>query len=321
MAITFGEARKILSQYAGIGGKCAESPEVYRFVIKVLQFMLHKGEHGNERRYSFNALNGCITIPPELEVPLKVKIDGEVGTVWDRWFEFKEYGELNKCLEADNCLTEDPNSYPIVYDHTVGWRVGVVGHCNEAEDAYVLVQGTDPTGREIFTVHKGEQVAGEYLRVVKGQLRYTQVAFGKITGITKSKTEGYVSLYSYSCELSKKKFLADYSPLDELPAYRRFKLSPQYCTPCSKVTILGRIKLKENYADTDRIPFDNYLALELAAQAVNSQFNDNVQIAKAKVDALNTVISEENAYKKPNNGQIIEVAHITSGGAIRNIIY
>jgi hypothetical protein len=87
-----------------------------------------------------------------------------------------------------------------------------------------------------------------------------------------------------------------------------------------RVSILGRIRLKEAYADTDFIPFDNINTLQSAGQAVNARSNNDVNLAQAHDLSMRDLIGREANYKKPANGQPIEIGYITSGGSIRNIV-
>lgn len=323
MPITYGRAKEILARYVATGGVCPTNPLVDNFVREVLDYMLVSGHFGSEHKFCFCAQNGCITLPYELETPLKIKIDGQVGSVWDRWFEFHQTKYLENCIPASNALEEDPNYYPTVYDVPHGGaRVGVMGTVNEAEDAHVIVKGIDLTGREIITDHQGNQIIGEYLSIKCGTIRYTNASFSKITGIFKTKTVGYTTLYWVHPGNNLKGFLSDYSPLEELPQYRRFKLTSACWRgePIVKVSILGKIRLKPYYADNDIIPFDNTYTLNLAGQAVNANYNTAPDLAIAKDKQLTEIIGRENEHKKIENGQPIEFYHPTSAGAIRNII-
>lgn len=322
MPITYGEAKLSLARYAERGGKCPSAPEVDLFVRKVLQQMLYKGTYGNLRKFCFNARKGCITLPYELETPVKVKIDSKVGTVWDKWFEYYNIGEMEGCIPASSALYEEPNRFPIVYDLPVGGaRIGALATASEDKDAHIIIQGIDPTGREIFTNHKGEKITGEYISLIKGSLRYSEVAFASVTNIYKTRTNGYVQLYWLRPELNQKGFLADYSPGEEIPSYRRFKLTnPNYCTTNAQVSILGRIRLKDSYADNDVIPFDNILALELAGQSINASFNDQVDLAAAKSKMMEATITEETEYRRVNGGQPVDIMYLTSAGSIRGIV-
>jgi hypothetical protein len=321
MSLTYGEAKKILARYVGVGGQCLDSPDLDLFCKKVFQQILWTGSHGSIRKYCFCAVKGCITLPYELETPLKVRVDNGVGTVWNKFYEFYNVHDMERCTPAADALYEEPNTFCTVYDlPNSSCRVGVLGTAEEADSAHLIVSGTDASGREVFTNHQGVKVSGEYLRIEKGQLRYSQVAFANITSIKKSITNGYVQLLWYRPELGIKGFLSDYTPYEEVPEYRRFRLTGR-CQSPSKVSVLGRIRLKDRYGDNERIPFDNILAIELAGQAANSGFNNDEQMSVAKEQHMTQSILKEATYKVSNTGQPMEIMTMLSGAAIKNIVY
>lgn len=321
MPLTYKAAKEILSRYVERGGVCADDPRVDLFVREVLDYLLISGHYGSIHKFCFCAVKGCFTVPYELETPLKIKIDCEIGSVWDKWYEFHASKVLEQCVPAGKALWEDPNNYPTVYDLPAGGaRIGALATCEEREDASIIVKGKDLTGREIITMHKGEQIVGEYLSLKKNEIKYTQTTFGEVTAIVKTPTAGYVQLLWVRPQSNAKGFLADYSPLEEAPSYRRFRVTLSECKPLSKVTILGRIRLREKYADNDYIPFDNVYALNLAGQHINAMYNDAPDLATAKDRKLSEVIEQDNQHHRIQNGQPIEVYPLTSAGAIKNII-
>src|SRR6266853_1151558 len=304
MPLTWKQAKETLARYAGTGGLCEDNYQVDTFTREVLDYLLMSGSYGNIHKFCFCAVKGCFTIPYELEVPIKIKIDGVIGSVWDKWLEFHTTKYLDNCVPMEQAAFEDANYYPTVYPVPEGGaNIGCLGFCNEDCDAHIIVQGVDPTGRQIITDHKGQQIVGEYLTIKKGILVYTQNVFGDVTGIVKSPTVGYTQLLWVRPTLNLKGFLADYSPLEEQPAYRRFRLTSPYCQVNHKVSILGRIRLREKYTDTDYIPFNNLYTLSLAGQAVNANFNQNPERAMAADKQLVDMIERENEYKKVQNGQ------------------
>lgn len=317
--ITYLQAKQILAKYVGNGGRCIDDPDVDLFVKKVLQYLLLQGATGNERTFSFHAENGCITLPKDLETPLKMKIGTAVGSVWNRWFEYHSGTQVDNCCLAQESLLTQPNRYPTVYDlPSCGAFPGVVAICEESQDAYVIVKGLDLTGREIITVDRGEQIVGERLWPCKGKLVKAQVKFGKITEVYKTKTKGYITLVATDECGTYRKFLSDYTPFEETPSYQRVRIISQPCPPCCEVKIIGRIKLKDYYADEDVIPFDNLYLLDVAGQAVNNMGNDKVQDSLAKDNYVKSLIETESNYKKVNNGQPLEIFRPLSGGTIVN---
>ena len=183
----------------------------------------------------------------------------------------------------------------------------------------MIVAGLDLTGREVVTQHKGEEIIGEYLSIKKGIKTISNVNFSVITSITKTRTKGYVSLYGVDPSSGAKKFLSDYTPYTELPQYRRFRLAAT-CPDYTRVSIYGRIRLKDYYSDNDILPFENLYAIELAGQAVQSSRNDDPQSAAAKDTLMVGMLNRENSSKQVNNGQPVEMYHPLSMGSIGNIV-
>jgi hypothetical protein len=316
MSLTHGQVKKIIAKYAGRAGKNCSSEEVNLFAQEVYQQLLYQGSYGNIRKFCFYTSCGYITLPYELEVPLKIKIENSVGTVFNKWFEFYNYGDSTGYRECGNSIQEDPNNFPTIFDiPTSGTKVAVKATANEAEDAHVIIKGFDTTGREVYTTHNGVKVVGEYLRIKKGFTIVSNVTFGKITNVVKTKTNGYVNFIAVSSDGTKTSFLADYSPLEEIPSYRRFYITGG-AKGNIKVNIIGRIRLRESYADDDVVPFDNIHAIRLAAQSINSETNNDVNTAIAKEQKLERVLDRERQYKRVTVSQPVEVFTPTSPSSL-----
>lgn len=140
--ITYGLAKSVLAKYVGLGGTCPNEDSVNIFVRQALQYLLLQGTYGNIRKFVFHAVRGCFTLPRELDVPLKIKFDCAVGTVWSRWFEYQSGNTIDgPCVESASIL-EEPNQYPTAYDiPTCGMFPAVEAHCEEDCDAHVIVKG------------------------------------------------------------------------------------------------------------------------------------------------------------------------------------
>lgn len=321
MSITFGKAKEILQPYCGQSGKSFDSKDLNTFVLKVLQYLLITGSPGGEKLFEINTGRGYFTAPYELDTPLKLMVNGRVGGALDKWFAFRS--KPNNCdnyfdLQTGDLILEDPREYFTVYDGPTEFQIGVKGTQSEC-DAYAIPSGFDLSGREIFTQHKGAHIAGELLEIKKNEIRWSNVFFNKITGFVKTPTNGYVTCY-WRDRYGLQGFLSDYSPADEAPTYRRFDLRIPNCPEFAKISIIGRTRLKDNYADNDRIPFDTAYSVEIAGQQVKAQGTDQLESAKDKDTFLQSLVERENTHKAMNNGKAIEVFYPTSPGTIKGIV-
>ena len=321
MPLTFGEIVRDVAQYAGRAGVCATSEEARKFAKQVMQYVLFSGSYSGIRQVDLCAVRGCISLPPEVETPLKVRICDEVANVWNRWTTFNAVTtELDDCPPAERVLAELGNYTPLAHPLPHGGSIiGVEGSCDESPEAYVHVQGADPYGNEIYTMFQGEQIPGERYQIQKGVIRHGQVKFGTIRAVVKSRTDGYAMLYAVDPLSGSRRFLAAYTPVDEKPLYKAYKLLMPNCPEIIKVSILARVKLKDNYHDNELTMFDNSLAMILAAQRIQAEKNNDVQVAEYKKRAVDDNLNQEAGYKKTANTPIAVFAPL-SGRAIKNII-
>lgn len=320
MIITFKEAKDILAQYAGKAGKCPTDEAVGMFVKEVIQQLLFRGASGNIRKWVFFTKNGTFTAPPDLELPIKMRVDTHTGQVYDKFYEFYDQNTLSKCSPCEDGLVEEPNDYFTSFDIPCGGRrLLAVPLCKEDEGASLLIQGIDEVGREVYMPHKGERFKGEYLGIDKEKPKYTQKTFTKVTGIEKATTKNYVRLYWYDPETGEKGLLAEYKPNDTHPSFRRFRVVGLSCEETFKITILGRIRFCENYHDNDIVPISNIRALKLMAQQIQAEDNDDIQTAAYKNQRIEQSVTNENQYKRTPSATI-DFFGPTSPGNIKNLI-
>lgn len=327
MIITYKEAKEMVAQYAAKAGKCATEPAVDLFLKEVIQELLYRGANGNLRKYTFITKTGTFTAPPDLELPVKVHIEGgchfsseSASVVYDKWYQFTDQQTLNDCIPWEKGIVEEPNEYFTAFDlPKCGARILAVPHCEESPDAQIIIRGRDENGNDIFMPHKGmRDFAGEVLTINKETPKYTQKLFTQVTGILKTPTKHYVRLYSYCPKTGQMDFLAQYKPTDTQPSFRRFRvLKP--CADCMKVTILGRIRFAENYHANDIIPISNLRALKLMAQQLQAEDNDNIQTANYKNQRVEQTLDNENHYKRTPQAPV-DFFLATAPSSVKNMI-
>lgn len=325
MPFTFGKFKEIIAPYAGTAGKCASSDEVAFFARGVMEYLLFEGSTSALRKLDIYAYQGSMVFPPEVEVPLKVKVNGQVSEVWNKWCTIENSGagdfEGADCRLAREVIAEDGGFTPLAYPvPPQGSLLGVMAICEEAEEARVIMSGEDLTGREIYTVNdKGEQIVGEEYRLIKNEIRFGRVKFGRVTAAQKPITNGYVQVFAVDPSCDKRIFLGDWRPSEQVPFYRKWKVIGPRCAPIVHLSIQFRAKLKDSYHDNELTLFDNYTATLMAAQRLQAEKNNDLEVASYKTGAITTTLNNEAGYKKKGAGPIHVLAAM-SGGSIRNIV-
>jgi len=322
MSLTFGKAKEICQPYCGASGKAFDSKELHDFTIKALQYLLITGSPGGEKLFDINTGKGFFTAPYELETPLKLLVNGRVGNAVNKWFEFRSKPtNCDRFLECADLIIENTDTFYTAYDGPEEFQVGVKATQSGECGKIFIASGQDASGREVFTNHRGATISGELLEIPENNatIKWTNVYFTKLTGITKDPTNGYLSCY-WRDRKGNIGYLSDYAPVEEVPSYRRFQLNIPTCPEYSKISIIARTRLKESYANNDRVPFDNYYNLEIAAQQIQSQLSKQPELASQQHKFLTELVELENTHKKLNNGLPIEQFFFTSGGTIQGIV-
>lgn len=322
--LTYKEFKDIVAPYAGRTGKCDYSKEVDDFAYSVMQNLLYSGSTSANRLICIQAYKGCISLPPEVEVPLKARIDREVVEIWSKWYTMHSGGpDLDKSCEVDDILAEEGSSSPLAYPVPDGGRIlAVIANCEESEDAYIDIQGEDVTGKTIYTFVGKEQITGERFYLKKDNAMYGVVPFGKVTGVVKPKTNGYITLFtvdSVNNNPTLGQFLADWAPTETKPLYRQFKVIKRSCGPLAQLSMLCRARLKDSYHDNELTLFDNRLAVLLSAQRINSETNEDIETAAYKKSAVEDILEKEAGYKRTTCNKV-DVFRGTSAGTVRNIL-
>lgn len=303
MIITLGQAREVVAEFAGRAGKCKDSNATRLFVMEVVERLLFEGAHGNERKWRFCLCNGCFTAPIDMEVPLKFKIDGRSERVWSKWYEFYDVNGADRC-DAGYVpgLFEEIGNFYTIYDMPKpGARLAAIPLGDEEKEAYIIVQGTDVNGRDVFTDYCGREIHGELLPISRNKPSFSKTVFSKITGIEKTQTNTHVRLYWQTYDpvakvVLQRGLLGEYRPTDKHPAFRRFRVPAAQSDCCVDVSILGRIKLLDFYHDNDILPVTSISSLKRMALAIRAEGVDNVQVASYHEQGAIRGVDNENQY-------------------------
>lgn len=320
MALTFGELKKVVAPYVGRAGKSPSSDDTATFARQVMQLLLISGSDVAIKKLGFLAYRGCISMPPEVEVPIKARVNNQSAHLWTKWFSFHNASEsFEKCPPAHEVMMEDGSTSPLIYDlPDTGAQVGLQAMHPGDDGKEVILQGPDTAGKQVFTFHKGEQVPGEKITLCYNKLVYSHTVFGDITGAVKPPTDGYVTAHIVDPLANYTQFIADWSPNETRPSYRRFKLIRR-CAEIVHVSVLCRVRLRDTYHENELTLFDDYTSIILAAQRLQSEVGNDIATANYKRQAVEDVLDKAAGYRKIS-GSPVEVFFPLSGGSVRNII-
>lgn len=298
-------AKEFLAEFAGESGGCPDDPKTGLFVAEVVQRMLHRGANGAYRKWCFTTCDGCITLPWELETPVRYKIDGQTCNVWDHWFEFHE-AAAGEC-DPDHCKSEgwveglyiEPWYYPTVFELPCGGaHVYASGRRPEDCDSHIIVQGLDSTGKPIYVPHKDEQILGEYLPIRHNKPQHSECRFHKITGVYSTQTTDYKRLYWHTPENGKSGLLVELRPEETVPQYRRVKIKLPACSEpcCHKVEILGRVRDPQFKYDNEILPVTSLPALKTTAKLIQEEKQKSDPVYSNR--ELDRQIQDEHRYRQ-----------------------
>lgn len=321
--ITFGTLVSRLARYAGRSGVCDDAQEAKTFALEILEEYLNSGgEKGGIHKWSVKVCNGCFTLPPDLAVPLKIKAGCETGIVSSEWYEFYDFATMAECecsSDAGLSLQMEVNPFPTVFDipscgaHVVaGMDLDCPLTVKGNDVPHVTIQGV-AEGKDVWTTYKGQQIHGERLDLLSNKLVRSQTVFERLTQVTISKTIGKKTLWAQLPGAETLMFLSEYAPSQTIGRFRRAKIAG--LSGQETVTILGRIQVKDNYADNDLVPVTNMSAVIRLAKSRQSEENSNYAGAAFSMQRAEKNISDANDYNRTGQDDPFDIIAVTAPSA------
>lgn len=321
MLLTFRQLLDTVSPYIGRAGTCdLTDPKTRLAVTTLLQEYLHRAD--SLRRWTLTTKSNVFTLPKDLAVILRVKVNGVVNQPLSQWYEFFDStSESDKrCLEDQSWATgviQEVNNFPTIYDHTGGYVIAELSPKCTGKPATTIIQGVDDKGQSIYTSHKGESIHGEILTLEAGVAKRTTRFFSKITSITKDTTDGYVRYLSQTVKGTQPTLLSLLAAKEITAQFRRARIVGNQCNPqnCYSITVLGRVEVQADYHDNDIIPLTELSGIKSLAQAAQSIDNNDVAAAGFKYQLVDRKVEDANMYNR-SNGNVFDIVVDLSGGDI-----
>lgn len=328
MLLTFGQLAGIVAPFLGRSGACDLNDQATRLnIAALLQEYIFRA--GSIATWKLTTHNNTFTLPRDLAVILKVKINGVTETAFSPWYEFFDGvgAQDHSCRgeEWASGVIQDVNNFPTVYDLPCegGYVLAELGRkcSSKLNPGYTIIQGIDKDGNDVYTKHKGENIHGERLDLESGVAKRSNVFFKKITAITKSQTDDYVK-YLYQTDKTKTpRSLSLLAAKETVANFRRARIIGDKCLPEHKysISVLGRVEIFSDYHDNDIIPLKEIAGIKNLAQANQSTSNNNIEAAGFKYQLTDAVITNANEYQR-NTDSTLDYVHDLSPGSIDHLI-
>lgn len=306
----YRELLKITSEYSG--HRC-DSASNKRFLKRTLERMFFRGKTDNLVQVCMTVHKGCVTLPEEIMTVIKARTECQIEMVWSHWYEFNSNG-MGFDEKQKSGFQQLPGYYYTQYDSPTDRFFPVVrARGKEKADAHIIIHGIHAdTGEKVFIKHKGELNSGEYLPLTTGKLIRGTVPLRKILGIEKTETEDYIDLFADTGEVELWQ-LSSYNPREKNPAYKRIKVMGCSDELNYKATILGRLKILDNYHDNELIPTQGDDIFETIAQEIKLQKTNNIEESIAIGNVSKDLIKKESDYQW-SGGDLMNMISISTGG-------
>jgi hypothetical protein len=318
MLITFGQLFDTVAANLGRSGSCDKNDPAARLrAASLLQEYVHRS--GSLKRWDLTTKNNLVTLPRDIAVILKVRINGESTTAHSKWYEF--FDHVKDCAGKEDWaegVIQEVNTFPTVYDLPCGggYILAELGRrCGNPKGAYIIVQGLNEHGADVYTKYHNEHIHGEKIYLESGVLKRSQTFFSKITAITKVQTDDYIKLYSQSNKASSPAILSIMTAKETVAEFRRARILDSRCDPAHRysVTVLGRVNIFSDYHDNDIIPLTELSGIETLSQAKQSLANNNVEVAGLKYQVTDRVIEDSNEYNRNSDVNINMIYELSPG--------
>jgi hypothetical protein len=329
MITTFGQILQIVAPYIGKSGigECSFTDPIARLKVATL-IQEYVQRSGTLRKWCLYSRDNIITLPRDLALILKVKINGAVEPVHSKWYEYYDTmnpSEFDCPNEWQSGVIQEVNNFPTVYNlsHHGAHVLAEIGKgCKSVDGAYTIIQGISAdTGEDVYTTYKGETIHGERLDLEAMTAKRTRTRFKTITNITKTETNDYVKYYQQVDKSQTPTVLSMLAPKEIIGEFRRAKILTTKCNPsqCYKLSVLGRVQIRSDYHDNDIVPITDINSLLSLAQAQQSTLNNNLQAAGFKYQLLDRQIEDEQMYNRVSDNSL-DINFESSPGSIDELL-
>lgn len=326
MTTTFSELKE---QVGSVVGSCSDEKKS-ELAISVLRYLHNEGAFGLYRKWKLFATECSVTLPPDLDMPKKVSINGNPRPVQDFWHEFNDVNSYDAAeyhnddyfctsegggirVEADFFATSCDLPCEGGYVYMAPIQTPNAPLYVEKDDLEAIIHGTEvSTQRDVVLAHDNTLSRGERLNISAEKPLFSTIQYGKITNLIKPQTLNRYGLFWKSHKSDPAAtggLLAELGPFETKARFRRayipglssyyqdYYKSDSHCQCGVYLTILGTIRIKDHYDDNELLPFCEGVDFKLAAKALHGVLNasnsDELNVALRQKQEVEQNINKE----------------------------
>lgn len=314
-AFTLEQVIKWTNHISGLG-ITSDRDKIIDLIRESIDALVNEESNENLRSWEVLAIAGLVILPKQISVPAKYKIYGSVGPVKNLYYQFKGYIPRQDCRDYREDLefhSESPVLFPLPKQ---GGRVAAKSQDFFEQDCkiqpYLLVQGIDLQGREIFTPNDGKMDVGEriYISQPSDAPPYSINVFKEITSVRVVGAQlniqfVWCNTHNYGDTPFEAGVLALYDAGDEMPKFRKFILHGLRCNDITKVDILGSLA-------KPRLKYDNELIHGFDSNTIRSMIRANWNRGKNDINSATfnsniavASIRKQNERQNPDTDQLV----------------
>lgn len=261
--------------------------------------------------FSIAATDGRVVWPREIETIECFANNDTPGAVQNDWYEWIEGGwGLRDSSDGYDGLTLVDQGLDCVFANvsiTPGAFLKVKSSlATDVTPDRILIQGQDQLGNRVRTLDSGVYIDGEYVTLTGVTYASTVNQFSVVTGIQKSTTDGFVSLYEEDPSTGFYNRLGYYAPTETVPVYR-VSLVPgiNENTDPAFINVMAKLRYIKAAVGTDYIIPPNLGAIKLMIGAIYKEENNLEQEAMAMEANALRLLNEQLAHYMGDGARLI----------------
>lgn len=274
--------RDVIDDASEVLGYCQELV-LFRRLTDAIEVLANKGQWDPLLGYlDISVPNGyLVTLPREVEIPLKININGNPAFSRNRLYEFTLNGPGADMPETTGFAWDDQGEVPVMFQPTINSPILI--HQFDAADVgkRLTVRGYDSAS-----------VLQEHTFIFGDNATLQSPPIKIVTEVFKDHTDKPVTIKNAQGEI-----LSTYAGIEEEPRYRRIKLSKS----SAAIRMLFRRVTHKVVSEDDFIPLHSKMALLLMLKSLEAyrrnDFTDGDAFEKQAVKLITEEQQSRNSYQ------------------------